>query len=192
MAADWCRPYLSLEPRLSDVLTDIATDVRGFMNRLDHVLLTQRVRLFGGHDMAMLLAHAPTRCPFLDRRWIEVVARLPRRTKLGDRFHRYAIAKLAPRLLEFPFGGARRPEPTTPPFYWLRDRPEISYKSFEPWIQTAAVADLLIESRGLDEFLDRTDRQRAVAERNPLLMDFLITLHYTQEVIRDDWPAGAR
>ena len=61
--------------------------------------------------------------PMLSRSWVERVAGLPRRWRLGDNWHRDAIAQLYPKLLEFPEEGiAAHTSRKAPPFYWRPGR----------------------------------------------------------------------
>ncbi|GGV00597.1 hypothetical protein GCM10010182_17360 [Actinomadura cremea] len=74
-----------------------------------------------GANLAAIGARADWRVPLLDPGWADAVAALPYRWRLGDRWHRYAIGRLCPRLLDHPEEGygartARRP----PVRYWTR------------------------------------------------------------------------
>ncbi|WP_254716079.1 hypothetical protein [Actinomadura sp. WMMB 499] len=67
-----------------------------------------------GANLAALGDRVHWRVPLLDPAWTGAVAALPYRWRLGDRWHRYAIGRLCPRLLDHPEEGygartARRP-----------------------------------------------------------------------------------
>jgi hypothetical protein len=107
-----------------------------FLRQLDHFYLKERVRHFIGNGLTLYGLSARWAAPFLSPAWVAEADKLPRRWKLGSNWHRYAIARLCPDLLEFPEEKvaatmARR----HPRLYWLPSRrrqkvvPYVDYKA---------------------------------------------------------------
>lgn len=111
----------------------------GFLDGLDRFFLGQRVRAFHGISYKLYGHACATRVPFLDTAWIRRAWSLPRAWRLGSRWHRYAIQKNAPRLLEYPEGAKRPSIPVRePPLGWIprrssKDRP---YADYAAWFRT--------------------------------------------------------
>ncbi|RSN62023.1 hypothetical protein DMH08_19980 [Actinomadura sp. WAC 06369] len=83
-----------------------------------HKIGANLAALGGGTDHAAL-GGAAWRVPLLDPGWADAVAALPYRWRLGDRWHRYAIGRLCPRLLDHPEEGYGRRTARRPPArYW--------------------------------------------------------------------------
>jgi len=136
---------------------------------LDTFYAFERVRHFIGAGLACYAAFGKPRSPFLDRRWIQSVAATQRAWKEGPRHHVEAMRRLWPRLLDTPFnadvtGGRTR-----------------AYSPFAALSQRAEVRDLLMESKGLDAFLDRREREAGLADPrgdHAALVSLLLTLHF--------------
>jgi asparagine synthase (glutamine-hydrolysing) len=62
----------------------------------------QRVPNFYANGIKMYMDSSQWRSPFHSRRWIDQIWNLPASWKLGSNWHRFAIAKNMPKLLEFP------------------------------------------------------------------------------------------
>jgi Asparagine synthase len=74
-----------------------------------------------GNDLAAIAMHARWRAPLFAPEFARCALALPSSWKLGSRWHRYAIARLYPQLLDFPeegYGPGLRSRP--PVRYWLR------------------------------------------------------------------------
>ena len=72
------------------------------------------------------------KAPFLSQAWVSAVWNLRRDWKLGEKWHRFAIAKNYPRLLDFPEGAsAERISSGVPLSYWL---PVRNRKSVVPYM----------------------------------------------------------
>jgi hypothetical protein len=173
----------------NELLRDIVDSVRavpGFLNRLDHFMMAQRVHHFHSCGRALYPADGSTRSPFLDYRWIEAIVGLPWREKLGGMHHRRIINQFYPRLLDFPHG-ANPPMGHRPRFlYWLRHKPEVGFSVFGELIKQTDALEMLRASAALDTLLTRRERETALARRDSALMELLLTLHYTIEVIREE------
>jgi hypothetical protein len=75
----------------------------GFLDNLDKFYTTQRVgRSFGGNGIRLYSLTTTPIMPMLSKEWSEAIERMPRFWKLGEGWHRYAIARMYPDLLAFP------------------------------------------------------------------------------------------
>lgn len=104
----------------------------GLLAGLDRFYLRERVRHFIGNGIALCEAAAPIVTPMLDRAWVGSALSLSRRWKLGERWHRFAINRLAPDLLSFPENGesgTMRRQP--PPFYWRRPHSPVGWADYD-------------------------------------------------------------
>lgn len=90
------------------------------LGQLNDALYLERVRQFISNGLRLVSMHALPKTPFLDSQWIAVIRSLPRRNKLANWWHRYAIGKLMPSLLDFPFDATGVPMGKNPGIrYWL-------------------------------------------------------------------------
>lgn len=89
---------------------------------LERAFVNEYCRHKTGADVAALSLSVPWVAPFSSPRWTLLAKNLPYHWKLGSRFHRYAIGKLAPELLSLPeecnhLGMTTFPNPSLK--YWL-------------------------------------------------------------------------
>jgi hypothetical protein len=88
---------------------------------LDRFYLEQRVRNFMSNVLKLASVNASWRVPFLSQEWVSAIWNLKRNWKLGANWHRYAIAKNFPALLDFPEAGkSGKMGSRAPLLYWLR------------------------------------------------------------------------
>ncbi len=171
---------------LLDDVVRASAGVSGFLNRLDYLMMSQRIPRFHGYGRALHLASGEVRSPFLDYRWTQQVARLRRLDRLGGQHYRQIIGHYCPRLLDFP-QGANPPMGSRPrPLYWLRNRPDVGYSPFAQLVDRPDVLEMLRESSALDALIPRPERLAALAKRDFALIEFLLTLHFTAEMIREE------
>ncbi len=128
-----------------------------------------------GSDLAAIETFARWRTPMFAPVFTQCVRSLPLRWKSGDRFHRYAIARLCRPLLDAPEEGyGARTSGHVPARYWLRG-PRPSRSSFldRAIFQDPGLLDLLVQhGDGLTSLvdpalLDRLLAEQAVAPRRP-------------------------
>jgi asparagine synthase (glutamine-hydrolysing) len=91
---------LSSEKQLTQLQSFFSFESLAQVN--DHLYL-ERVRQFIANGLRLVSTKYTPKTPFLDPRWIAAVQRMPRRWKLGNRWHRHAIRRLFPKLLAFPY-----------------------------------------------------------------------------------------
>jgi len=130
------------------------------MTRLDRFYLDQRVRLFIGNGLTLYGLTTDWRTPFLSIPWVAATGLLPRAWKLGSNWHRHAINRLCPALLDFPEERlGPRMAARAPAFYWHRRRrtqPVVPYVDYRKLIATPAILDLLADHAGaIDDLLPR-------------------------------------
>ena len=129
------------------------------LRRLDHFYVQERVTNFIGNGIALYNLCAACRMPFLSQEWVAAADRLPRRWKLGNNWHRYAIAKLCPELLNFPeehvgpVMAARHA-----PLYWLpqkRRQETVGYFDYKRFFADERAQSLLLEgAENVDDLID--------------------------------------
>lgn len=109
---------------------EVSTGCRGM--KFDQVFLNQYSRNKTGKDLAAISFFAQWRAPFFSKVWMELVQRLPRVLKLGSWYHRKAIFRLIPGLLNFP--EERRPLMATSRWpgwgYWLTSTSRMTVNHF--------------------------------------------------------------
>jgi len=139
-----------------------------FLGKMDEFYLDQHVRNFNGNGMALIGSWVNPVMPFLGNNWIEAVDRLPRRWRMGNRWHRFAMQRNWPDLLKFPEPGVSDETATEPQtLYWLRkDRGGyVGYVPYHIWLRSDEVLEYI--SAGADsaaEVLDPGLIRQIVAE----------------------------
>lgn len=151
------------------------------MEVLDRFYATQRVRHFIGNGLALYAIHGQPVSPFLDARWVAATGRLPRSAKLGSNYHRRIIERNAPRLLKHPLGGGGPVSARARRGYW-RDRSRVqSYNPIAEVLSSAASEAILRESRHLDEFFSRSERETMLRLATNEVKEYVLTLHFAGE-----------
>ena len=126
-----------------------------FAEALDEFYLRERVRSFISNGLALVSDVCRPRTPFLDSEWINAVRRLPRRFRLTDRWHRFALETLCPRLLNFPVDDTTRPMGSRPRIgNWLGAAghgPTTHYVDYDSLFRSRDFLDYLFKTIGLIE-----------------------------------------
>ena len=135
-----------------------------FLSGLDHFYYHQRVKNFIGNGLKLYRQFGEVVAPMTDRRWVAVAKSMPRRQKLGSRWHRHAIEKLCPELLSFPEQGTGRPMAVTPdPLYWRKKRGGgLPYADYANWFRSPAFTDMVMDRRDSMRELMRPDLLESV------------------------------
>lgn len=120
------------------------------LHQLDHFYLEERVRHFVGNGLALYGLSTAWRTPFLSAPWIAEAEKLPRSWKLGNNWHRHAIARLLPELLDYP---EEHVAPTMArrhsALYWLprrRRQPVVPYVDYKMIFSDKRMLSLLIDN----------------------------------------------
>jgi len=120
---------------------------------LDRFYLEQRVKNFMGNGLKLYSENVSWRAPFLSAEWISTIWNLPRSWKLGSNWHRFAIQKNYPKLLNFPEEGkAERMYAKAPLGYWqpsANKYPVVSYANYPEWFSQDLIVDFIIENAAL-------------------------------------------
>ena len=164
----------------------VCTGVRGFLNQLDYYFVFQRERNFIGNGMTLFNSQSPTYAPCADYRFLRPVAAMPRKYKLNVRFHREAIERSVPELLDFPCDDTGLPlRDIDRPFYWRHKRKSVHYSPIDALLDHPDIQDVLRGSPHLDLFIDRPDRDLFMRQRNKQVLHFLVTMHFLVQKLHD-------
>jgi asparagine synthase (glutamine-hydrolysing) len=132
-----------------------------FLPGLTRYYFEQRVPNFYANGIKMYMDSSQWRSPFHSRRWIDQIWNLPSSWKLGSNWHRYAIAKNMPKLLNFPEENGFVPNKMlkkAPPLYWtsiIRRTPYISYDLSSEWYRDPRLQDFIYSNRqSIDDLID--------------------------------------
>jgi asparagine synthase (glutamine-hydrolysing) len=174
----------------------------GLLRGMQQFYVEQRVRHFIGNGLKLYSDHAAWRTPMLSRAWCREAWNLPQRWRLGSAWHRFAIARNFPALLEFPEQGTgHNMLPKPPPLYWLPGRRKkvktVHYANYNRWFQqpplhdfmrgSASVLSELIEPAKLNLMLDVHQRTHG---RAALLGFWMSMAHWIPTVRRATAAAG--
>lgn len=140
------------------------------LRQLDHFYLEERVRHFVGNGLALYGLSAAWRTPFLSVPWIAEAEKLPRKWKLGNNWHRHAIARLCHKLLDFPEEHvAPAMAKTHPPLYWLpsrRQQQTVGYADYEKVFRDERILSLLLDhANDVSDLIDPGIIEKIVAEQ---------------------------
>ncbi len=132
-----------------------------FLPGLTRYYFEQRVPNFYANGIKMYMDSSQWRSPFHSRRWIDQIWNLPASWKLGSNWHRFAIGKNMPYLLEFPEENGfvrNRMLAKAPPLYWtslMRRTPYISYDLSSEWYRDPMLQDFIYANRqSIDDLID--------------------------------------
>ena len=151
-----------LAPMLSEQISDKGIEARakrnaelskgGVLSGGTRYYLEQRVPNFYANGISMYNDTTRWRSPFHNLEWLKIIWNLPENWKLGSNWHRLAIKKNCPELLDFPeekgllegkmLGKA-------PPLYWHPIMQRVKYKSYdlsEEWYKQTKVRDLIMDN----------------------------------------------
>ena len=153
----------NLRPELSNEFTKNGQGVRirrimnlchnRLVSGLDRFYLEQRLRNFVGNGLRLYSANVSWRAPFLSQEWISAMRHLKTSWKLGSNWHRFAIQKNYPQLLDFP--EERKADsmyPKAPQLYWLpirNKRATIPYARYPEWFRSGMILEFLHENASL-------------------------------------------
>jgi len=166
-----------------------------FLPGLTRYYFEQRVPNFYANGIAMYQASSQWRSPFHNREWLQAIWNLPASWKLGSNWHRYAIAKNMPELLNFPEENGFQPNrmlAKAPPLYWtplMRRTPYITYDRSSGWYREAALQESLTSRLALlEDVVDPStvngilQQHRSGVDRTRSLA-FLLTMAHWKQVL---------
>jgi len=143
-----------------------------FLPGLTRYYLEQRVPNFYANGIAMYQASSAWRSPFHNRDWLQAIWNLPAGWKLGSNWHRHAIARNCPELLEFPEENGfapRRMLRKAPALYWtrwMRRTPYITYDRSREWFGNRELQASLEEAAGaISDLVDPATIRRILADQ---------------------------
>lgn len=167
-----------------------------FMEGLTRYYFEQRVPNFYANGIKMYLASSQWRSPFHSRKWINSIWNLDASWKLGSNWHRHAIQKNFPQLLEFPEENGfdrNRMLATAPLFYWtppMRRTPYISYDMSASWYREPVIQDYLRSHlSSIDDLIEPTTAKRIIESHGNGIdrtrtIAFLLTMIHWKQVVK--------
>lgn len=135
----------------------------GFTSGGSRYYLEQRVPHFYANGIAMYNESTSWRSPFHNIEWLKIIWCLAEQWKLGSNWHRLAISKNFPKLLDFSeekgFSKIRM-QKRAAPLYWLPIMQRMKYKSYDlsgSWYQDNRIRELILDNdRQLGEYVERS------------------------------------
>ena len=180
------------------------------LDGLDRFYIEQKVFNFYGDGLRLYGDDARARLPFLDVGWAEAILALPRRWRLGSRWHRWAIAERFPRLLDYPVESEVDRDHSalhrTPrPLYWLpplarkfsrrttglpRREGYVHYAGYEEWSRGDRLSSRLTARSELLSELIEEPALTALVRRHHEYGDRVMAIAYLTAMA--DWMANVR
>ena len=158
--------------------------------------LEQRVPNFYSNGIRMYNETSGWRSPFHNKRWLEIIWSLQENWKLGSNWHRLAIKRNFPALLQFPeekgFRQNRMME-KAPPFYWLPIFQRQKYKSYdlsENWYCDDRIREVILDNKDLlsdiveTNFCDKIIKEHRERRTRTKAISFLLTMLYFKKALR--------
>lgn len=162
---------------------------------LDRFYTEQRVSTFIANGLSLVDAHTRIAAPMLDRQWLSHIWNLPRRWKMDSRWHRFAIARLCPLLLDFEEESTGRPMlPHSRSLYWLPRRrnrePTVPYMDYAHLMQSAEVLQFVHDARDRLEPIAKPELASLIFDRHKSgdnrtrAASFLLTMLFFTDCLR--------
>jgi hypothetical protein len=124
--------------------------------------LEQRVPHFYANGISMYNDTGSWRSPFHNTEWLKIIWNLSEQWKLGSNWHRLAIKRNFPRLLNFPEEkgfNTKSMLQKAPPLYWVSIMQRSKYKSYDSsteWYADKKIQEFLLDSSSLlDDLINR-------------------------------------
>lgn len=171
---------------VSDRCYQLAKIVPNFSNQVDYFHSFNRVRNYTGKGLALYNSFNLTSSPFLDCRMVRAGARLATKYKLNSRFHQHILLDGCPQLAEYPMNGKNISPSRSTKYAWLEKKakqPQTGKNLYTKLMENAELVDIYHNSRHLDYFMERSDREKAFKQKIFAVFSFLVTMHYVCERI---------
>jgi len=166
-----------------------------FLSGLARFYFEERVPNFYANGIKMYLATASWRSPYHSRKWIDAIWNLDNSWKLGSNWHRYAVRRNFPQLLDFPeqngFIQGKMLE-KAPAFYWTsftRRAPYMTYDLSSGWFRQPEIQEFMRESvRMIGDLIDEKtaigiiEAHKSGVNRTRTLAFLLAMMHWMKEV----------
>jgi hypothetical protein len=132
---------------------------RSILPGFDRFYLEQVVRNSVSNGVKLCSAQMKARMPFLGHEWVRAAWNMRRKWKFGANWHRYAISRNCPKLLEFPeVKVGDRTAARSPWLYWLprkRRKPVVPYQKCPEWFRSEKIAEFIrSQASRLGELVD--------------------------------------
>ena len=157
--------------------------------------LEQRVPNFYANGISMYNDTTQWRSPFHNTEWIKRIWNLSDNWKLGSNWHRLAIKRNLPQLLDFSEEkGFLRDKmlAKAPPFYWLPFMQRMKYKSYdlsEGWYREEKVRSFIMDNKSLlDDFCEHSLIEDIIKEHREgssriRAISFFLTMIYFKKAL---------
>jgi len=189
---EWAR-YFAPPARQEFAQRAVELSPGGLLPGLDHFYLRQRVRHFIANGLKLYADSSVPITPFLNVDWTREVWNLPRKWKQGSNWHRFAIARNCPELLNFPeekWGPAMPAR--APALYWARAAKKsviVPYHHYGEWFRAGPLWEFVRENAGaIDDIIDPQavvricDEHRRLGGRERLLSFFMMLCFWKQHL----------
>ena len=134
-----------------------------FLSGGSRYYLEQRVPNFYANGISMYNDSSSWRSPFHNIKWLEIIWNLSNQWKLGSNWHRLAIKRNFPKLLDFPEEKGFNTGcmlSKAPPLYWLPVLQRRKYKSYDlstEWYTEKRIHELILDNSSLlEDILHKT------------------------------------
>lgn len=166
-----------------------------FMAGNTRFYLEQRVAHFYANGISMYNDTTLWRSPFHNIDWLRIIWCLSDQWKLGSNWHRLAIEKNYPKLLDFSEekGLSRKYMlKKAPPLYWLPITQRNKYNNYDmsqQWYQDTRIKELIMDNRGyLDQIIEPELCESIVTEHRKFktrtrAISFLLSIIYFKSVV---------
>lgn len=162
----------------------------GLMQGGTRYYLEQRVPNFYANGIRMYNSTSNWRSPFHNVKWLELIWNLNETWKLGSNWHRLAIRKNWPELMNFPEEKGFQKDRMTNravPFYWLAVMQRSKYKTYDQsreWYKSNEVKELIMDNKDLlselmeGQLIEIVLNQHAMRGNRTKTISFLLTIIY--------------
>ena len=177
---------------------------RRFLSGLARFYFEQRVPNFYANGIKLYQASSNWKSPYHSRKWIDAIWNLDNGWKLGSNWHRYAIRKNFPKLLDFTEENGFVPGKMlskAPPLYWtpfMRRTPYVTYDLSATWYRDEKMQEFMRENVGLvSDIIDRKtatsiiEAHRSGIDRTRTIAFLLAMIHWMR-VVKEIRIAGRR
>lgn len=147
-----------------------------FLTGLDRFCIEQTTRNFYGTGVKLWQANLALRAAFLGHDWVKHIWNLGRYWKLGLNWHRFAIEKNYPQLLDFPSAGSildyqetKKTASRAPFSYWIPTKKKYQitgYGKYEQRFREDVISDFIVANASLLADIVREKTIKEIVEEN--------------------------
>ena len=160
---------------------------------LDRFYLEQRVKNAISDGMKMHQVSLSWITPFLGQKWVNAIWNMKQNMKFGSNWHRYAIYRNCPSLLNIQEEKTARPmKPKAEYLYWSSFRKKLNrrlYSDYPLWFTSNIVEEFIMDNgKIIEEIIDYSVINKIVKEHKIMrnrtsMLSFIITLIFWKQNI---------